>query len=265
MIRPRKSLGQNFLRDPNTVRKIVGSLRASADAPVVEIGPGMGALTGELLSRYALFQAIEVDERAVAWLQVEYPTLRVRQQDVLTVDWAALAAAAGAPLYVIGNLPYYITTPILFSLLSAREHVREVVVMMQLEVAERLVAQPRTKAYGRLSVQVQLLAQPELLFKVSRNVFYPKPAVTSAVVRLTMDSTTETLVGVNADLLHDVVAAAFQQRRKTLRNSLSRWTKEQGVDLPEQWQRSRAEELSPQAFVALTRYLAQHSSETSTT
>lgn len=264
MIRPRKSLGQNFLRDPNTVRKIVSSLRAPADAPVIEIGPGLGALTGELLTRYSSFQAVEVDERAVAWLQTEYPTLAVRHQDVLTVDWAALAAAAGAPLYVIGNLPYYITTPILFSLVAAREHVREVVVMMQLEVAERLVAQPRTKAYGRLSVQVQLLAQPELLFKVSRNVFYPKPAVTSAVVRLTMHRNTEALEGISTQLLHDVVAAAFQQRRKTLRNSLSRWTKEQGIGLPEQWQRSRAEELSPQAFVDLTRYLARHSSETST-
>lgn len=261
MITPRKSLGQNFLRDPNMIRKIVSSLRAPDGAAVVEIGPGMGALTGHLLQRYPTMRAVEVDERAVAYLKEEYPSLRVEHQDVLSVDWKAWAQEAEGPLYVIGNLPYYITTPILFSLLDALEYVQEVVVMMQLEVAERIVAQPRTKAYGTLSVQLQLLTEPELLFRVSRNVFFPKPAVTSAVVRFTFTPNRPALAGLDVDFFRTIVRAAFQQRRKTLRNSLSKWTKDQGIPLLSEWQRSRAEELTPEAFVALTHYLAARLSE----
>lgn len=265
MITPRKSLGQNFLRDPNTIRKIVGSIRAPEGGAVVEIGPGMGALTGYLLGQYPTMRAVEVDERAVAYLKEEYPSLHVVHEDVLKVDWYAWAEAVDGPLYVIGNLPYYITTPILFSLLEAREQIQEVVVMMQLEVAERIVAQPRTKAYGTLSVQLQLLTQPELLFQVSRHVFFPKPAVTSAVVRFAFQHGSPLLDGLDIDLFRAVVRAAFQQRRKTLRNSLRHWTKEQGIALPKEWERSRAEELTPEAFVDLTHYLAAHLSRASST
>lgn len=256
---PKRSLGQNFLQDPNTVRKIVAALEAPEGAPVVEIGPGTGAMTGELLARFPALTAIEVDERAVAYLREQYPSLDVRHADVLAVDWAALAAERGAPLYVIGNLPYYITSQILFGLLDARAHLRQAVVMMQLEVAERLVAVPRTKAYGILSVQVQLFSEPELLFRVSRNVFYPRPDVTSAVVRLTFGVDEEKHRDVDPSLLREVVRTAFNQRRKTLRNSLSSWTRERGIDLPNDWENGRAEELEPEAFVALARYLQDRS------
>ena len=267
---PKQSLGQNFLRDPNTVRKIAASLRTSERAPVVEIGPGTGALTDVLLERYPDLTAIEVDARAVALLRERFPGLDVRHQDVLEVDWGALAREKGGPLHVIGNLPYYITSPILFSLLDAQlgqgrtacpapdaGSVREAVVMMQLEVAERLVAAPRTKAYGILSVVFQLYAAPELLFRVSRNVFFPKPDVASAVVRLAFGETDVQTSDVEAGLLREVVRAAFNQRRKTLRNSLSRWTKDAGLALPPGWERRRAEELTPDEFVELTRYLAE--------
>ena len=256
-IQPKKHLGQNFLRDPNTARKIVAALQAPPDAPVVEIGPGTGALTELLRERYPRLTAIEVDARAVAHLRAAYPDLDVRQQDVLEVEWAALAAEQGAPLYVIGNLPYYLTSPILFSLLEARRHLREAVVMMQREVAERLVAVPRTKAYGILSVFTQLYARPDLLFNVSRNVFFPKPDVTSAVIRLGFEPDDARVAGVDPALLQQVVRAAFNQRRKTLHNSLSRWTREGGLDLPHDWARRRAEELTPEAFVELTQYLAR--------
>ena len=247
MLRPVKRLGQNFLRDPNTVRKIVGSLPPGG--PVVEIGPGMGALTGLLLERDPGLTAIEVDERAVDLLRGEFPGLDVRHQDVLETDWPALAQERGAPLRVIGNLPYYITTPILFSLVDAPPGaVACAVVMMQKEVARRIVAQPRTKEYGILSVVLQKLTRPELLFDVSRNVFHPRPDVTSSVVRFSFDVPAVE----NPGFFRHVVRTAFNQRRKTLRNSLS------GIegDVPAQWAGLRAEALTPDDFIALSRYLA---------
>lgn len=255
-IRPKKSLGQNFLSDPNTARKIVASLGAPPDAAVVEIGPGTGALTGELLSRYDNLTAIEVDARSVELLHNEYPRLDVRHADVLDVDWVALSAEKGGRLHVIGNLPYYITSQILFSLFDARHYLHAAVVMMQLEVAERLVAVPRTKAYGILSVLTQLYAEPSLLFRVSPHVFYPQPDVTSAVVRLVFGKDDEDFGGVDPGMLKQVVKAAFNQRRKTLRNSLNFWTKDRNIALPDDLANRRAEELTPGTFVELARYLS---------
>lgn len=258
--RPKKSLGQHFLHDPNIIRKIADALRAPEGAPVVEIGSGTGALTEELLQRYPSLTAVEIDERAVEQLQQRFPELDLRHQDILEVDWPALAREKGGPLYVIGNLPYQITSPLLFELLAAKAHLEDAVLMMQKEVAERLVAKPRTKAYGIPSVLVQLWAEPELLFDVSRHVFYPKPEVTSAVVRLTFRKETAD-GGEEAKALRRVVKAAFNQRRKMLRNSLSQWTKEQGIELPHDWGRKRAEALSPEEFAELARYLSTREEE----
>lgn len=255
-IRPRQSLGQNFLRDPNTARKIVGAVRAPREAHVVEIGPGEGALTGLLMKRYPAFTAVEIDDRAVEHLRREYPALDVRTLDILQVDWTAVAEEKGAPLYVVGNLPYNITSQILFDLLDARQVVREAVLMMQLEVAERLVAVPRTKAYGILSVQVQTFAEPELLFKVSRNVFFPRPDVTSALVRVTLPADDRHLDEVDPAFLRSVIRTAFNQRRKTLRNSLGKWTRAMNIELEGDLENRRAEELTPAEFVGLARYLA---------
>ncbi len=255
---PKKSLGQHFLTDPNVARKIVGALQAPPEGHVVEIGPGAGALTGLLLEAYPNLTAIEVDARAVAYLRAHHPGLDVRQADVLEVDWSALADETGRSLYVISNLPYSLTSPILFSLLDHRRCLREAVLMMQQEVARRLVAVPRTKDYGILSVLVQLYARPVLLFRVSRNVFYPKPDVTSAVIRLAFDERTAPDPGVDPAFLRAVVRAAFNQRRKTLHNSLGRWTRAHAIELPHGWDRKRAEELPPSAFIELARYLQQH-------
>ena len=258
---PKQSLGQNFLTDPNTARKIVAALRAPEGGAVVEIGPGTGALTGLLLACFPALTALEIDARAVAYLQAEYPGLDVRQADVLDVDWAALAGEKDGRLYVIGNLPYYITSPILFGLLEHRRHLHEAVLMMQREVAQRLVAAPRTKDYGIPSVLTQLYARPELLFSISRNVFYPKPDVTSAVIRLAFDERAAPVPDVDPAFLRTVVRAAFNQRRKTLHNSLSRWTRVYEIELPHGWGRKRAEELPPPAFVELVRYLQGFPSE----
>ena len=253
MIRPKQSLGQNFLQDPNIVRKIVGAVRAPRDAHVVEIGAGQGALTEELQAKYPRFTAIEIDERAVKHLRDRFPDTDVRHEDILEVDWDVLAREHHAALYVVGNLPYNITSQILFGVLDARDIVREAVLMMQREVAERLVAEPRTKAYGILSVQTQTLSEPELLFTVSPNVFYPRPDVTSAVVRLTLRAPEPD--GFDVAFFRKVVRAAFNQRRKTLRNSLSAWTREMGIELPGGRENQRAEELSPREFVELASYL----------
>lgn len=258
---PKKSLGQHFLTDPNVARKIVGAVQAPPDGRVVEIGPGTGALTGLLRETYPTVTAIEVDARAVAYLQAQDPGLDVRQADVLDVDWRALAEERGGPLYVVSNLPYALTSPILFSLLDHRLCLREAVLMMQYEVARRLVAVPRTKDYGILSVLTQLYAAPVLLFRVSRNVFYPKPDVTSAVIRLAFDERAALDPDVDPAFLRAVVRAAFNQRRKTLHNSLGRWTRARAIALPHGWEGKRAEELSPAAFVELAHYLRSRASE----
>ena len=253
---PRKSLGQHFLRDPNVARKIVGALRAPRDAHVVEIGPGQGALTGLLRDRFDAFTAVEIDSRAVDFLRDAHPGVDVRRMDALEVDWRAFAREKGAPIFVAGNLPYNMTSPILFSLLDARDVVQEVVAMMQREVADRLAAAPRTKAYGVLSVFCQTLARPEVLFRVSPGVFYPRPAVTSAVVRLTFAGKEKAPEGVDMAFFRNVTRTAFNQRRKTLRNSLARWTKgDAAIALPEGMDARRPEELTPEEFVALARYL----------
>lgn len=250
MIRPKKSLGQHFLRDPNTIRKIAQSLEAPSDAVVIEIGPGTGVLTRELAGRFDRLVAIEVDQRAVAHLTETLPGVTVIHADVLSVDWRALTKEYGEKLWVIGNLPYYITSPILFDLLDARDVIHQAVLMMQKEVAQRLVATPRTKAYGILSVQTQLLSRPSLLFTVGRNVFHPKPDVDSAVVRLDFGSEEP---GVPVELLRRIVRTAFNQRRKTLRNSLKSVVDELGVSLPEEIASLRPEALAPEQFVELTR------------
>lgn len=256
-LRPKQSLGQNFLRDQNIVRKIVDAVRAPDDAHVIEIGPGTGALTGRLLERFERFTAVEIDERAVVLLRREYAQLDVRHQDILEVDWGALANEKGGPIYVVGNLPYNITSQVLFGLMEADDGVREAVVMMQYEVAQRLVAEPRTKEYGILSVQVQLYSRPELLFKVSPNVFYPRPDVTSAVVRLDFSGRSDALDTVDREFLTHVIRSAFNQRRKTLRNSLSNWTRAENIPLPDAFKKRRAEELEPAEFVELARYLGR--------
>lgn len=254
-VRPKKRLGQHFLRDGNIIRKIVAQVQPSPESRVVEIGPGVGALTGLLLERFPDLIAFEVDERSVAELAVAYPSLDIRHMDVLEVNWRELAPD-GKALYVVGNLPYNITTPILFSLLDEAPVVVEAILMMQLEVARRLVAKPRTKDYGILSVATQLAATPELLFKVSRNVFDPRPAVESAVVRISFKRQPQLLHDeVDPRFIRKVIRQAFNQRRKTLRNSIAVLIPADRV-LPERWSASRAEELEPGEFVELARFLS---------
>ncbi|PQJ34287.1 ribosomal RNA small subunit methyltransferase A [Salinibacter sp. 10B] len=252
--RPKQSLGQNFLHDPNMAEKIVDTLQAPPEAHVVEVGAGTGELTTLLADRYEHLTAIEIDERAVAVLREKMPALDVRQADVLETNWPALAAEKEGPLYVISNMPYYLTSELLFALLEHRSHVAEAVLTMQKAVAERLVAEPKTKAYGILSVLLQLFSDPKLCYGVPPQVFTPQPDVSSAVVRITFGDE-EAPEDLTLDDVRPYVRAAFNQRRKMLRNSLSAWAKDQDVTLPNDWGRKRAEALMPDDFAELARFL----------
>lgn len=269
MITPRKRLGQNFLRDQNTARKIAGSLRATSEDRVIEIGAGTGAMTRFLSEKFPNLVAVEIDDRAIDHLKNTLPDVDVVAADILKCSYADLAAGADR-VFVIGNLPYYLTSEIIFRLLDESELIGEAVFMMQYEVAKRLVAVPRTKEYGILSVAIQLACKPEFLFPVSRNVFFPKPDVRSAVVRLTFPEDGASLQNVanqnksesndkeavpDPALVRRVIRTAFNQRRKTLRNSLKQMFLEVDRTIPEEFAGCRAEELQPKDFIDLTRYL----------
>jgi 16S rRNA (adenine1518-N6/adenine1519-N6)-dimethyltransferase len=251
---PKKSLGQHFLVDGNIIRKIVGSLTPQPGDQVVEIGPGTGALTTSLHERHPDMIAVEVDPRAIEVLKKDIPGLNILHQDVLDVDWGEVGNQESGirKLSLIGNLPYYITSPILFHVLDHRGFFREAVFMMQKEVAERLVAKPRTKEYGILSVQTQLLCRVELLFLVPPTVFRPPPKVDSAVVKLHFDGPPP-----DVDLAHmkKVVRMAFNQRRKKLSNAIRELLTEENRPRVAHWLDKRAEELTPGEFVELCQLL----------
>lgn len=216
MIPPKKSLGQHFLRDENVARNIVDSLELRPEDLLVEIGPGQGALTKHLVGHTAGLTVIEVDQRAIHLLQDSLgDAITIVHADVRTVSLGEIARAGR--LRVVGNIPYNITSEILFWLFDARTHVEDATLMVQLEVAQRFVARKETKAYGILSIYLQLYAQTELLFKVSRNSFFPRPDVDSAVVRLRFN---HDLPPFDEALFRAIVRGTFGKRRKTLRNGL---------------------------------------------
>lgn len=251
---PRKSLGQHFLRDPNIVRKILAAVGPRAHDSVLEIGPGDGALTRFLADAAGRLVVVEIDHRAVDRLRAEFgPRVEIIEQDILTVSLDTLAEKRGVagPWRVVGNIPYGITSPILFAILDHREAVRDATLMMQREVARRLVAPPGTKEYGILSVFCRIFADTELLFDVSRNAFRPVPAVTSSVVRLRPIPRSRVALTDEATFRR-VVRFVFGQRRKMLRHSLAVLADLQGWSLPQHFAlRERPEELNPEALAEL--------------
>ena len=244
----RKRFGQHFLVDEGIISGIVRAIGPRPGDALVEIGPGLGAITQPLLERCGKLTVIELDRDLAASLK-RNPLLTVVEADVLTVDFAALAAAAGRPLRVAGNLPYNISTPILFHLLEAAAHVQDQHFMLQKEVVDRMAAGPGGKDYGRLSVMLQWRYRIESVLDVPPDAFDPPPRVDSAVVRM------EPLPadpGIDAGRLRELVTVAFSQRRKLLRHTLGRWLEAQGVSTPFDLQR-RAEEVSVAEYLALAR------------
>jgi len=216
----RRALGQHFLRDPGIARSIVDLIAPTPADLVVEIGPGQGALTGELTRRAGRVLALEIDCALIERLRAALPAVEVLDADARTWDWASLARPAGGRALVVGNLPYSVGTTILVALARAPRAIDAMALMLQREVAERVAAAPGTKIYGSLSVHVQLRWRVELAMRVPPGAFRPPPKVESAVLRLTP------LPALPVELADEqrfeaVVRAAFAQRRKTLANALA--------------------------------------------
>ena len=214
---PRKRFGQHFLHDPWVLSRIVDAIAPQAGDALVEIGPGEGALTRPLLARIPSLTAVEIDRDLAAALVAEFPPerLRVIVADALDYDFSALPTG----LRVVGNLPYNVSTPLLFHLAAFADRVRDMHFMLQLEVVDRMAASHSTPAYGRLSVMLQRRFRIQRLFKVAPGAFRPPPKVESAVVRLTPLPAAE-VVPLDERLFGTVVTRAFGARRKTLRNAL---------------------------------------------
>jgi 16S rRNA (adenine1518-N6/adenine1519-N6)-dimethyltransferase len=242
----RKRFGQHFLSDSGVIDAIVRAIAPQPGDPMVEIGPGLAALTQPLVERVGRLTVIELDRDLAERLR-RHPQLAVVESDVLKVDFTALAAAAGRKLRVVGNLPYNISTPILFHLLHHVDQVHDQHFMLQKEVIDRMVAAPATAAYGRLSVMLQWRYAMEDVLFVPPESFDPPPKVDSAVVRMEPLARPPQL---EVPLLSELVQVAFSQRRKLLRHSLGRWLEARQFAGHFDLQR-RAEEVPVAEYVAL--------------
>ena len=251
--RPRKRFGQHFLRDPSVLERIVAAIRPVPGDHLVEIGPGLGALTRPLLAAVGELDAVELDRDLLEPLRAhcaDIGRLRLHHADALKFDFAALRGT-GPRLRVVGNLPYNISTPLLFHLLNQASHLRDLHFMLQQDVVERMAAGPGEEAYGRLSVMLQYRCQVEPLFTVGPEAFRPPPKVRSAVVRLVPRETLPVAVR-DERLFAEVVRRAFAQRRKTLRNALRGWLDIAQIEAAGVNPGARPETLDLAAFAALS-------------
>jgi len=246
----RKRFGQHFLTDAGVIADIVRLIDPRPGEVLVEIGPGLGALTNPVVARCGRLTVIELD-RDLALRLRRRAELQVVEADVLGVDFAALAQQAGQPLRVIGNLPYNISTPILFHLLAAVEQVQDQHFMLQKEVVERMAAAPGSKDYGRLSVMLQWRYAIESVLDVPPEAFDPPPRVDSAIVRM-RPLPAASVADIDAARLGELVAIAFSQRRKILRHTLGAWLAREGITQPFDLQR-RAEEVPVSEYLQLAR------------
>jgi 16S rRNA (adenine1518-N6/adenine1519-N6)-dimethyltransferase len=251
---PRKRFGQHFLHDQAVIARIVAAIAPQRDEHLVEIGPGLGALTLPLLKCIPAMDAVEIDRDAIRELRSKTTpeTLRIHEGDVLKFDIATLRTEQ--PLRLVGNLPYNISTPLLFHLIAQREHIRDMHFMLQKEVVDRMAAEPDTEAYGRLTIMLAPWVRVESLFDIGPGAFRPPPRVVSSVARLTPHATAPFKI-VNQDIFAQIVAAAFAQRRKTLRNALKKLLPAAAIERAEIDPNARGETLSPAQFAALA---AQH-------
>ncbi len=255
--RARRRFSQNFLHDAHYVQRIVDAIDPRHGDRIVEIGPGLGALTAPLIERAGRIACIEIDRDLTARLRARFSAdqLELIEGDALQFDWAHFAAADPRPLKIVGNLPYHISTPLLFALLPAASRVLAQHFMLQKEVADRVVAPAGSSDYGRLSVMLQFRYRVTRLFIVPAGAFTPAPQVQSAIVRLVPLAADE-LPAVDAECFARVVTAAFGQRRKTLRNALSGLLSEFGIRAAGVDPGARAEALPVPAFVALAAQVA---------
>ena len=250
---PRKRFGQNFLADPHYVARIIAAIDPQHGDNLVEIGPGLGALTSELLQRTGRIAAVEIDRDLAARLRTRYSEtqLMLHEADALTFDFAAL----GDDLRVVGNLPYNISSPLLFHLAAHDAGLRDIHVMLQREVVARMTALPATPEYGRLTVMLQARFAVARLFTVPAGAFRPAPKVESAVARLVPLKAKRPAIADDA-LFARIVAAAFSQRRKTLRNALATIAGEEQLRAVNIDPSARGETLSVTDYVRFANYIA---------
>ena len=254
---PRKRFGQHFLTDRNIIEDIVQAIAPQAGQHMVEIGPGLAAMTQPLVERLGHLTVIELDRDLAKQLR-GHPQLTVVESDVLRVDFAALAASMTAETHtkkirVVGNLPYNISTPILFHLLDAVDVIEDQHFMLQKEVIDRMVAAPSTSAYGRLSVMLQWRYAMENVLHVPPQSFDPPPRVDSAIVRMVPHAVP---AAIDVNLLSELVRVAFSQRRKLLRHSLGQWLTAREFAGAFDVQR-RAEEVPVAEYIALAQQVGQ--------
>ncbi|MBI9073093.1 MAG: 16S rRNA (adenine(1518)-N(6)/adenine(1519)-N(6))-dimethyltransferase RsmA [Melioribacteraceae bacterium] len=255
-VAPLKKFGQNFLVDNNIILKIINEISPTMDDNFVEIGPGQGALTKHLIEKSKSLTAVEIDKRVIEDLTESYPALKIINQDILKINFADLEATKESKIRVAGNIPYNITSPIVFKLIENRKFIKDAVLMVQYEVARRFVANKDTKDYGILAVLLQYFADVKFCFKVSPNVFFPKPKINSAIVHFRFNKRDN--VNLDEKQFIKVVKAAFGNRRKTLKNSLSNSIfntcnfENSPVDLSK-----RAEQLTINDFIILTQFLSE--------
>lgn len=247
----RKRFGQHFLHDPGVIERLVDAIDPQPGQRLVEIGPGKGALTRPLLARGARVDAIELDRDLIPALS-KLEGLRLHQCDALRADYAALAG--GDPIRVVGNLPYNISSPLLFTLLGSEAKIIDMQFMLQWEVVQRIVAEPGSRTYGRLSVAVAARADAELLMRVGNGAFAPPPKVESAVVRLRPRPPDFTIAC--WETFDQILTRAFSARRKTLRNALKEVLAAEEIVAAGIDPGLRPERLAPADFAALANRIA---------
>lgn len=254
-VSPLKRFGQNYLQDQNIIKKIISEIDPKENELIIEIGPGQGAITQMLLESKAHLTAIEIDKRVIDELKTRFTDLQLLQSDFLKLNLNQFTDSSGKKLRIVGNIPYNITSPILFKLFENNIIVSDAVFMVQHEVAKRMTAKMGSKDYGILSVLLEYFGNTKLSFKVSPNVFYPKPSVDSAVVHIYFYNKRD-----NPEfnlLFRSIVKSAFGNRRKTLKNSLSNGIFAEvnfgncSIDLS-----LRAEQLNVDDFIKLTEFVS---------
>lgn len=250
LVKPKKFLGQHFLKDLKVAQDIADTVDSQPELPVLEVGPGMGVLTQFLVKKERTVKVVEVDYESVAYLREAFPSLEdhIIEDDFLKMNLNR--TFDGNPFVLTGNYPYNISSQIFFKMLDNKELIPCCTGMIQKEVAERIAAGPGSKTYGILSVLIQAWYEVEYLFTVSEHVFNPPPKVKSAVVRMTRNQTRD--LGCNEKLFKQVVKTTFNQRRKTLRNSIKPILGKESSILQDEIFNKRPEQLSVQQFVELT-------------
>jgi 16S rRNA (adenine1518-N6/adenine1519-N6)-dimethyltransferase len=266
-VSPRKRFGQHFLTQPKTAERVVESAELCSSDVVVEVGPGLGALTQFIFPRIERLHLVELDRDLAALLEEDFAAaegrVTVHQQDILDFDFGAVAEPEGIRLVVLGNLPYNISSPLIFRLLESRQCIKRAVFMVQKEVGERLVATPGGKDYGVLSVLLGVYARVRPLFVVGPGQFYPPPAVDSLVISIDFLNQLPYEIP-SFGILRQLVSRCFQQRRKILLNSLKGFAEGRSAAQVEKAllasgidPRRRPETLSPGEFVRLTQVLEE--------